>query len=114
LVFVALAATWAIWRAAEILFGDARLAERAQAAFVTPQLKLHMNYWESELQRSTWFAGEEFTSADIMMSFPFEVAAVRAHALQGRPKLAAFLERIRARPAYQRAVERGGAFDVVR
>lgn len=91
-----------------------RIAERAQAGFVTPQLKLHMNYWESELQRSTWFAGEEFTSADIMMSFPIEVAAVRANALEGRPKLTAFLDRIRARPAYQRAVERGGAFDVVR
>lgn len=91
-----------------------RIAERAQATYVNPQLKLHMNYWESELHRSTWFAGEELTGADIMMSFPVEVAAVRANALEGRPKLAAFLERIRARPAYQRAVERGGAFDVVR
>ena len=91
-----------------------RIAERAQSTFVRPQLKLHMNYWESELQRSTWFAGEEFTGADIMMSFPVEAAAVRANALEGRPKLAAFLDRIRARPAYQRAVERGGVLEVVR
>jgi glutathione S-transferase len=91
-----------------------RIADRAQAGYVRPQLKLHMNFWESELQRSTWFVGEEFTAADIMMSFPVEAAAARAQALEGRPKLAAFRERIRARPAYQRAAERGGASDPVR
>jgi glutathione S-transferase len=90
------------------------IADRAQAGYVRPQLKLHMNFWESELQRSTWFVGEEFTAADIMMSFPVEAAAARAQALEGRPKLAAFRERIRARPAYQRAAERGGASDPVR
>ena len=91
-----------------------RIADRAQAGYVRPQLKLHMNFWESELQRSTWFVGEEFTAADIMMSFPVEAAAARAQALEGRPKLAAFRECIQARPAYQRAAERGGASDPVR
>jgi glutathione S-transferase len=90
------------------------IADRAQAGYVRPQLKLHMNFWESELQRSTWFVGEEFTAADIMMSFPVKAAAARAQALEGRPKLAAFRERIQARPAYQRAAERGGAVDPVR
>jgi glutathione S-transferase len=91
-----------------------RIADRAQAGYVRPQLKLHMNFWENELQRSSWFAGEGFTAADIMMSFPVEAAAARAQALEGRPRLAAFRERIRARPAYQRAAERGGALDPVR
>ncbi|HXL69451.1 MAG TPA: glutathione S-transferase [Xanthobacteraceae bacterium] len=85
-----------------------RIAERSQAGYSRPQLKLHMDFWESELGRSTWFAGEELTAADIMMSYPVEAAAARAKALEGRPRLAAFLERVHARPAYARAVARGG------
>lgn len=90
------------------------IAERSQAGYSRPQLKLHMDFWESELERSIWFAGEEFTAADIMMSYPVETAVARAQALEGRPKLAAFRDRIRARPAYRRAAERGGAVDPVR
>jgi glutathione S-transferase len=91
-----------------------RIAARALDGYVGPQLKLHMDFWEAELDRSTWFAGEEFSAADIMMSYPVESAAARAGALERRPRLAAFLERVRARPAYQRALEKGGKFDVVR
>ena len=63
---------------------------------------------EAELGRSTWFAGERFTAADIQMSYPLEAAARRGDGRE-RPNLAAFVSRIRARPAYQRAVEHGGA-----
>jgi glutathione S-transferase len=72
-----------------------------------------MNYWESELGRSTWFAGNEFTAADIQMSFPLEAAATRAGLEDGHPKAMAFLERIHARPAYKRALERGGPYQLV-
>ena len=91
-----------------------QIAARAQAGFVDPQLKLHMDYWESTLARSQWFAGQDLTAADIMMSFPVEAAAARAGALAGRPKLAAFLERIQARPPYRRALERGGPYELMR
>ena len=67
---------------------------------------------ESELGKSTWFAGERFTVADVQMSFPIEAAAARAGLDASRPRLMAFLERIRARPAYQRAVEKGGPFSL--
>jgi glutathione S-transferase len=90
-----------------------RISAQAEAGFIDPQLLLHMNYWENELQRSAWFAGEDFTAADIMMSFPVEAAAARADARHGRPKLAAFMDRIHARPAYQRALERGGPFQLL-
>jgi glutathione S-transferase len=90
------------------------IAQRAEAGYFGPQLKLHMNFWEEELGRSTWFAGEEFSAADIMMSYPIEVAAARSNALEGRPRLAAFLDRIKARPAYRRAEEKGGALAPVR
>jgi glutathione S-transferase len=48
-----------------------------------------------------------------MMSFPLEAAAQRAGLDQSRPKLMAFLKRIHARPAYQRALQRGGPYSFV-
>lgn len=77
---------------------------------VDPQLKTHIDYWEAELGKLKWFAGEEFTAADIMMSFPLEAAAARAGA-RSRPKVAAFLDKIHARPAYAAALARGGPYD---
>ena len=67
---------------------------------------------ESELSKAPWFAGEQFSAADIQMSFPVEAAAVRA-GLDTYPNLAGFLQRIHARPAYQRALEQGGPFDLL-
>lgn len=84
------------------------IAKGADKAFIGPQLKLHLDYMEGELEKSQWFAGEEFTVADIQMSFPLEAAKARAGLDVSRPRLNAFLHRIRDRPAYQRAVERGG------
>ena len=86
------------------------IAAQAQKTFIDPQLKAHFDFWEAELTRSEWFAGEEFSAADIMMSFPVEAAADRANALHGRPKLKAFLDRIHARPAYKAALEKGGPY----
>ena len=86
------------------------IAKRAQSSFVDPQLRLHFDYWEGELEKADWFAGAEFSAADIMMSFPLEAAADRGGARLGRPKLAAFLKRIHSRPAYRRALERGGPY----
>jgi glutathione S-transferase len=91
-----------------------RIAERVRGGFVDPQLKLHLDYQEAELGRSQWFAGDEFTAADIQMSFPVEVSAARGGLDPTRSKLWAFLERIHARPAYQRALERGGRYDILR
>jgi glutathione S-transferase len=80
-------------------------------AFIAPQIKLHFDYIESELSKSTWFVGEEFTAADIQMSFPLEVVAMQAEIINSRPKIQQFVERIHARPAYKRALERGGEYD---
>ncbi|WP_066680882.1 glutathione S-transferase family protein [Caulobacter sp. CCH9-E1] len=85
------------------------VAAKAQAGFVDPQLKTHIDYWEAELSKSPWFAGQDFTAADIAMSFPLEAGAERAGAAS-RPHVKAFLEKIHARPAYQRALERGGPY----
>ncbi|MHC5826151.1 MAG: glutathione binding-like protein, partial [Nostoc sp.] len=81
------------------------------SGFVAPQIKLHFDYIEGELGKSTWFAGEEFTGADIQMSFPLEIIAMQPEEVESRPKLKEFIERIHARPAYKRALERGGTYD---
>jgi glutathione S-transferase len=87
---------------------------RAMTSFIEPQIRLHLDYLERELGPSGWFAGNEFTAADIQMSFPLEAAAARAGLDGSRPKLAAFLDRIHARPAYRRALERGGTYELLR
>jgi glutathione S-transferase len=90
------------------------ISGQALTTFVNPQLKLHMAFWESELSKSEWFAGDGFTAADIQMSFPLEAAASRGGLEKGHPKAMAFLERIHARPAYQRALEKGGLYEIGR
>jgi glutathione S-transferase len=86
------------------------IAAKVQNAFIIPQLTRHFDYIESELGAHAWFAGGEFTAADIQMSFPLEAAAFRKVIDARHPKSLAFLERIHARPAYRRALERGGAY----
>ena len=86
------------------------VAGRARSAMVEPQLRTHMDYWEGELAATGGFAGAELSAADVMMSFPLEAAAGRAGLARGRPRCMAFLARIHARPAYRRALERGGPY----
>jgi glutathione S-transferase len=73
---------------------------------VATELALHLSYMDEELAGRDWFAGEAFTAADVMMGFVVEFAATRAD-LATYPNLARYLERIHARPAYQRALEKG-------
>ena len=77
---------------------------------VEPNLKRQLDFMEAELGRSEWFAGNDFSAADIQMSFPVEASAQRAGLDASRPKLMAFLKRIHARPAYRQALERGGPY----
>ncbi len=90
------------------------IADKVRSSFINPQLKLHLDYMESELCKSEWFVGNAFTAADIQMSFPLEAAAARAGLDASRPRLMAWLERIHARPAYGRALERGGKYELMR
>jgi glutathione S-transferase len=88
------------------------ISAKALDTLVNPQLKSHMAFWEGELSKSEWFAGNEFTAADIQMSFPLEAAAARGGLEQGHPKAMAWLAKIHARPAYQAALEKGGLYSV--
>ena len=86
------------------------VSAKVLGSFVTPNLERQLDFMEAELGRSAWFAGEDFSAADIQMSFPLEAAVQRAGLNASRPKLMAFLARIHARPAFQRALERGGPY----
>ncbi|MDO9404793.1 MAG: glutathione S-transferase [Polaromonas sp.] len=88
------------------------IATKATSAFIGPQIRLHLDYMEAELGKSLWFAGDDLTGADVQLSFMLEAAASRGGLDASRPRLMAFLERIHARPAYQRALERGGAYSI--
>jgi glutathione S-transferase len=87
------------------------LLGRPARPFVGAQLKLHLDFLESELAKGPWFLGERFSAADIMMSFPIEAARARGGLDETRPKLMDFLKRIHTRDAYKRALEKGGAYD---
>ncbi|MBN3896747.1 MAG: glutathione S-transferase [Nostoc sp. NOS(2021)] len=89
------------------------IVSRVKNSFIEPQIAQHLDYQEAEIGKSPWFAGNEFTAADIQMSFPLEAAAARAGLDASRPKLMAFLDRIHTRPAYQRALERGGTYELL-
>ena len=86
------------------------ISNKVMTLMVRPNLKRQLDFMESELGRSRWFAGDALTGADIMMSFPLEAAAQRAGLDASRPRLMAFLQRIHARPAYQLALKRGGPY----
>jgi glutathione S-transferase len=90
------------------------IAQKVKGGFVHPNLKANMDFLEAELNKSTWFAGDAFTAADIQISFVLEASSARAGLDTRYPKLQAYLERIHARPAYQRALERGGKYDYAR
>ncbi len=90
------------------------LARRTKDSFIQPNIERNLDFMEGELAGRDWFAGAEFSAADVQMSFPLEAAAVRGGLDAKRPKLVAFLARIHARPAYRRAIERGGEYALLR
>ena len=90
-----------------------KVSEGAQKSFIDPQILQQLNYFEAELGRHEWFAGDTFSAADIQMSFPLEAAAARGGLDKKWPKVSAFLQKIHDRPAYHRALEQGGPYQLM-
>jgi glutathione S-transferase len=86
------------------------ISAKVKNAYIEPNLKRHLGFMEDELTARDWFAGSEFSAADIQMSFPLELSRARASLDATRPHLMRFLERIHARPAYKSAVAKGGEY----
>jgi glutathione S-transferase len=89
------------------------IADKVTTSFIAPNIKRQLDFMETELASRDWFAGSEFSAADIQMSFPLEAAAARAGLNATRPRLMDWLARIHARPAYRRALETGGPYSMV-
>jgi glutathione S-transferase len=85
------------------------IGKAVKSGYLQPTIEKQLDLMEQELVRGGWFAGADFSAADVMMSFPVEAAASRA-GLGSRPLLTAWLAKIHARPAYQAALQRGGPY----
>ena len=84
---------------------------KVKKTYLNPQITQQLGYMEGELKQNKWFVGDGFTAADIQLSFPLEAASAQSNLDGSYPQLQAFLKRIHDRPAYQKALERGGAYD---
>lgn len=90
-----------------------KIANTVSSQFVTPNLKRHLKFLGDHLEKHAYFAGDELTVADIQMSYPLEAIVERALDLEPSPKLLALARTFQDRPAYKRALERGGPSTMV-
>jgi glutathione S-transferase len=89
------------------------IAAKIRGGYLDANVQRSVDFLESSLDKSAWFCGDELTAADMQMSFAVEAASVRSTGQGHYPNLAAFLERMKARPAYQRALEKGGPYELL-
>ncbi len=97
-----------------LIVGRLGMLGKPARAPVQRMLDVHLDWLETELAGRAWFAGDDFTAADIMMSFPLEASRARGGLDQSRPNLMDWLERVHARPAYGEALARGGDYAYAR
>ena len=82
------------------------LCNQVLQKLIMPNVQTALDYMEQHLAQHTWFAGVPLAMADFQMSFAVEAAL--ANHPSTYPHLNAYLNRLHARPAYQRAIARGG------
>ena len=86
------------------------VADRVTKGFIQPNMTRQLAFMEAELSTRPWFAGEEFSAADVQMSYPVEAVSETGGLADTHPKLSDWLARIHARPAYARALKKGGPY----
>jgi glutathione S-transferase len=101
------AAPWPVRPIAKAIAGQVR------KAYLGPNLDCTLAFIESELSQRPWFAGADFSAADVQMSFPLQAAAARGGMDARYPQISAWLARVEARPAYQTALAKGGPFQLI-
>ena len=87
------------------------IAVKVNSAFVQPNVVKILAFIDAHLASNHWFAGAELTGADFQMSFPLEAAQARGLVDRRHPHIEGFLRRVHERPAYQRALQKGGHYD---
>ncbi len=93
-----------------LVIGRLGLLGRPARAPLQKMLDVHLDWLEAEIGSRDWFAGDDFSAADVMMSFPLEASRARGGLGESRPNLIDWLERIHARPAYGEALAKGGPY----
>lgn len=93
-----------------LVVGKLGLLGRPARPTVQRMLDDHLDWLEGELATRPYFAGDVFTAADMMMSFPLEASRSRGGLDEGRPHLIRWLKDMHARPAYQAALKTGGHY----
>ncbi|MCI4589083.1 glutathione S-transferase [Sphingobium sp. BYY-5] len=93
-----------------LVLGKLGLLGRPARPTVQRMLDDHLDWLESELATRPYFAGDSFTAADMMMSFPLEASRSRGGLDESRPHLIRWLNEMHARPAFQAALETGGHY----
>jgi len=88
------------------------IVAKVESTFTGPEIAKHVAFIEGELAKREYLCGDELTAADVQMSFPLEALVLRQRSQERTPAIAAFLDRIHARPAYGKALERGGPYDL--
>jgi glutathione S-transferase len=78
--------------------------------YVDVQLENHFSYMENALGDRPFFVGNDLTGADIQLLFVLEAAGER---LMPFPRLVAYRDRMHARPAYKRGIEKGGPYELM-
>jgi glutathione S-transferase len=83
---------------------------KQQLERINGSVRMHLDYIEESLGTAQFFAGPVLTVADVQMSFPLEVSATQRMLGDAHPHISALLKRLHARPAYQAALAKGGAY----
>ena len=89
------------------------IVTKVRNGYLDPNVQRNLDFMEASLSKSTWFCGEKLTAADIQMSFAVEAAEVRADLASHYPNIERFLKQMRALPAYQTAIEKGGPYSLL-
>lgn len=78
---------------------------------ISSEIDNHLGYVNDSLRGKEFIVGDRFTAADVQMSFVAEVARAFGK-LTAFPALDAYIDRLHARPAYKRGIERGGPYSM--
>ena len=89
------------------------IVAKVRNAYLDPNVKRNLDFMEASLSKSTWFCGDDLTAADIQMSFAVEAAEVRSDLASDYPNIERFLTQMRALPAYQAALDKGGPYKLM-
>ena len=87
------------------------IADKIIKNFSGPNISRSLDFIENHLSKNTWFCGDQFSGADIQMSFPLEASTARGIMNNNHPNTLAYVKRFQALPAYQAGLAKGGDYD---